>query len=98
MYQDRLQQEGIQHVVNTVKLKFKPNDYLVDQVYSILYHNLINNQKSYYQSGNDEIAWAKYPNESDSEEGETNTTSTLPNFMPQWLPDHEVPEGRNHLN
>ena len=56
MYQDRLQQEGVQHVVNTVKLKFKPNDYLVDQVYSILYHNLINNQKSYYQSGNDEIA------------------------------------------
>ena len=40
----------------------------------------------------------RYPNESDSEEGEINKTFSLPNFIPQILPDDEMAECLNTLN
>ena len=39
---------------------------------------------------NGETPEEDYPNESDSEEGKTNKTSAMPNFVPQILPDREI--------
>ena len=55
--------------------------------------NLIDNQDPYSQIGNDETPGAEYPNESDSENEDTNRTSALSNFMPQILADHKTAEG-----
>ena len=59
---------------------------------------MINNQDPHSQIENDETPGPEYPNESDSEEGETNNNSALPNFIPQILPDDETTEGMNSLN
>ena len=53
---------------------------------------MIKNQDRHSQSENDEKPGAEYPNESDVEDGETNKTSALPNFMQQILPNAEVAE------
>ena len=60
--------------------------------------NLINNQDPHSQIENDETPGAEYPNESDSENEETNKTSALSNFMPQILPDNEIEACINSLN
>ena len=44
MYQNKLQEQGIQDVVNTNRIKFQPYGDLVDQIYSKFNETLINNQ------------------------------------------------------
>ena len=98
LYQDKLQEEGVEDAVNINKTKFEPYGDLVDQAFSQFNENLINNQDPHIQIENDGTPGPEYPNDSDSEEGETNNNSALPNFMPQILPDDEIPEGINSLN
>ena len=98
LYQNKLQEEGVQNVVNINKIKFEPYGDLIDQAFSQFNENLINNQDPCSQIENNETPGPEYPNESDSEKGETNSNSTLPNFTPQILPDDETAEGINSLN
>ena len=79
-------------------MKFEPYGGLVDQAFVYFNDNLINNQDPHSQIENDETPEAEYPNESDLNEGETNRTFALPNFMPQILPDNEIAESVNSLN
>ena len=58
----------------------------------------INKQHPYSQTENDEIPGAEHPNENDSEDTKTNKTSTIPNFMPQVLPDDGMAKGIYSLN
>ena len=98
MYQNKLQDQEVQDIVNIDKIKFEPYDDLVDEVYSQLNESLINNQDPHSQIENVEIPGAEYPNSNDSEDTETNKTSTIPTFMPQILPDDEIAESMNSLN
>ena len=59
---------------------------------------MIYNQDPHSQIENYETPGPKYPNESDSEEGEMNKSSAFPNFMPKILTDDEIKEGINSLN
>ena len=93
MYQNKLQEKGVQDIVNRKKIKFESYGNLVDQTFSQFNENSINNQDENY-----EIPWAEYLNENDSENTETNKTSTISNFLPQILPDHEIAKGINFLN
>ena len=68
MYQNKLQEKGIQDVVNINKMEFEPYDDLVDQVFLQFNANSINNQETHSQIENDETPGAEYSNESDSEE------------------------------
>ena len=96
--QNKLQEQGVQDVVNRNKIKFEPYGYLLDQAFSQFNENSINNQDSHSQIENDEIPGTEYPNENDLEDTETNKTSAIPNFMPQILPDDEIAKGINSLN
>ena len=98
LYQNKLQQQGVQYVVNRNKIKFEPYGDLVDQAFSQFNENSINNQDPHSQIENEETQEAEYPNENDSEDTETNKTSAIPNFMPQVLPDDEIAKGINSLN
>ena len=88
MYQNKLQEEQVQNVININKIKFEPYGDLVDQVFVQFNENLINNQDPYSQIENNETPGAEYPNESGSAEGEINRTFALPNFMLQILPEN----------
>ena len=59
---------------------------------------MINNYDPHSEIENDETPGPEYQNESDSEEGEPNKNSALPNFMPQKLTGDEITEGMNSLN
>ena len=89
LYQNKLQEQGAQDIVNINKIKFEPYCDLVDEVNSRLSETLINNQDTHSQIENDEIPGAEYPNDNDSEDTEINKTSTIPTFMPQTLPDDD---------
>ena len=54
MYQNKLQKEGFQDVVNINKSKLEPYGNLVDQAFLKLNDNLINNQYPHSQIKNDE--------------------------------------------
>ena len=64
-------------------MKLEPYSYSVDQAVLQFNENSINSQDGYSQMENDKTPGAEYPNDSDSEEGETNKKSTFPNFIPQ---------------
>ena len=66
MYQNKLQEKGVQDVVNINKMKFEPYDDLVDQAFLQFNANSINNQETHSQIENDETPGAEYSNESDS--------------------------------
>ena len=89
LYQNKLQEQGAQDIVNINKIKFEPYCALVDEVNSRLSETLINNQDTHSQIENDELPGAEYPKDSDSEDTEINKTSTIPTFMPQTLPDDD---------
>ena len=72
LYQNKLQEQGFQDVVNTNKIKFELYGDLVDQVYSKFNETLISNQNPQSQIENDETPGAEYSNESYSENRETN--------------------------
>ena len=98
LYQNKLQEEGVQDVVDINKIKFEPYGDLIDQTCSQFNENLINNQDLHSQIENDETPGPEHPKESDSKERETKKTSALPNFIPQILPDDEISAGINSLN
>ena len=85
LYQNKPQEQGVQDVVNSNKIKFKPYRDLVDQIFSQFNENSINNQDSHSQIENYETPETEYPNENDSEETETNKISAISNFMSQVL-------------
>ena len=72
LYQNKLQEQGVQGIVNINKIKIEPYGDLVDEVYSRLNETLINNQDPHSQIENDEIPEVEYPNDNDSEDTETN--------------------------
>ena len=80
LYQNKLQEQGVQDVVNRNKIKFEPYSGLVDQAFSQFNENSINNQDPHSQIENDETPEAEYLNENDSEDTEINKTSAIPNF------------------
>ena len=98
LYQNKLQEQGVQGIENINKIKFEPYGNLVDEVYSRLNETLVNNQNPHSQIENDEIPGAEYPNDNDSEDTETNKTSTTPTFMPKISTDDEIAKGINSLN
>ena len=84
-YQNKLQEQGIQDIVNINKIKFELYGDLVDEVYSHLNETLINNQDLHIQIANarSKIPGAEYSNDNDSEGTETKKTSTIRISMPQ---------------
>ena len=60
--------QEVHYNVNISKIKFEPNDDLVDQAFSQFNENAIsiNNQDPYSQTDNDETPVAKYPNGNES--------------------------------
>ena len=54
MYQNKLQEQGVQDVVNINKIKFEPHGDLVDKAYLQFNETLINNQDLHSQIENDE--------------------------------------------
>ena len=80
LYQNKLQEQGVQDVVNRNKIKFEPYRDLVDQAFSQFNENSINNQDPHSQIKNDETSEAEYLNENDSEDTEINKISAIPNF------------------
>ena len=95
---NKLQEQGVQDVVNTNKIKSEPHGDLVDQAYSQFNETLINNQDSQIQIENDETPGAEYSNESYSEHREKNTATAIFNFMPKILRDNDFAEGISSLN
>ena len=93
-----MQEQGVQDVVNRNKIKLEPYGDLSNPAFSQFNENSINNQDPHSQIENDETPGAEYANENDSEDTETNKTSTIPNFMPQILPDDAIVKGINSLN
>ena len=93
LYQNKLQEKGVQDIVNRKKIKFESYGNLVDQTFSQFNENSINNQDENY-----ETPWAEYLNENDSENTETNKTSTISNFLSQILSGDETAKGINFLN
>ena len=98
LYQNKLQEQGVQDIVNINKIKFEPYGDLVDEVHSRLNETFINNQDPHSQVENDEIPGAEYPYNNDSEDTKINKTPTIPTFMPQILPNDDIMEGINSLN
>ena len=98
MHQTKLQEQGVQDVVNRDKMKFVPSCDLYYQAFSQFNESSINNQDPYGQIEKDETPGAEYPNENDSEHTETNKTSAIPNFIPQILPDDEITNGMYSLS
>ena len=57
----KLQEQGVQDVVNRNKTKFEPNGDLIDQAFSQCNENSINNQDPHSQTENGEKPGAEYP-------------------------------------
>ena len=87
LYQNKLQEQGVQDVENRSKIKFESCSNLVDQASSQFNENLVNNQYPHSQIENDETSDIIYQ-WNDLENTETNETSPIPNFMLQILPDN----------
>ena len=78
---NKLQEQGVQDLLNRSKIKFEPYGELVSQAFPQLIENLINNQDSHSQTEIDTTLEAKCFNENYSEDRETNKTSAIW-FMP----------------
>ena len=61
LFQNKLQEQGVQDVVNRNRTKFEPYRDLVDQNFSQFNENSINNQDLHSQTGNDEIPEQNIP-------------------------------------
>ena len=73
LYQNKLQEQGVQDVVNRNKIKFEPYGDLVDQAFSQFNENSINNKDPHSQIENDETPEAEHPNDSEDTERHRNT-------------------------
>ena len=71
LYQNKLQEQSVQNVVNTNKIKFEPYGGLVDQAYSKFNEISINNQDPQSQIENNETPGAKYSHDIYSDDRET---------------------------
>ena len=89
LHQNKLQEQGVQDVVNANKIKFEPYGGLVDEAYSKFNEILLNNQDPQSQFENDEILEAEYSNGSYSDDREINEAPANTNFMPKILPDND---------
>ena len=98
LHQNKLQEQGVQDVVNSKKIKFESYGDLVDQAFSQFNENSINNHDSHSQIENDETPGVEYPNENYSEDTEKNKTSAVLEFKPQILPNDEITKSINFLN
>ena len=65
IYQNKLQEEGAQNVVNINKIKFEPYCDFPDQGFLQHNENLIKTQNPENQIKNDETTWANNPNQND---------------------------------
>ena len=65
IYQNKLQEEGAQNVVNISKIKFEPYCDFADQGFLQQNENLIKTQDPENQIKNDETTWANNPNQND---------------------------------
>ena len=63
LYQNKMQQQGVQYVVNRNKIKFEPYGDLVDQAFSQFNEISINNQDPHSQIEKNETPEAEYPND-----------------------------------
>ena len=68
LYQNKLQEQEVQDVVNRSKISFEPYGDLVGKAFSQFSENYFNNQDSHRKIEKEEIPGAKYPNEDDSED------------------------------
>ena len=59
LYQNKLQEQGVQNVINRNKIKFEPYGGLVDQAFSQFNENLINNRDAHIQIENDKTPEAE---------------------------------------
>ena len=86
LYQNKLQEQGVQDVVNTNKIKFvEPHVDFIDQAYSEFNETLINNQDPQSHIENDETPGAEYSNESYSENREANKATAITRYQLQIL-------------
>ena len=86
LYQNKLQEQGVQDVVNTNKIKFvEPHGDFTDQAYSEFNETLINNQDPQSHIENDETPGAEYSNESYSENREANKVTAITRYQLQIL-------------
>ena len=89
-YQNKMQEEGAQNIVNINKIKFEPYCDFADQGFLQHNENLIKTQEPVNQIKNDETTWANNPNQNDWKDTEANKTSGSPNVMMRILPDVEI--------
>ena len=88
-----LPEQGVQDFVNINKIKFE----LFDQICSKFNETKINHQVTHSNTEYDETPGAKYPNENNSEDTETNTISPVLNCM-RKIQVHEIAESINYSN
>ena len=62
MYQNKLQEEGVQDVANISKMKFEPYDDLVEQDFFKFNEHLIKNQDPHSKIEIGETPGPEYPN------------------------------------
>ena len=74
MYQNKLQDHGVQDTVNMNKIKNESYGDLVDHDFLQFNKNLINNHDPFSLIENDETPGADYPSKKDSEDIDTNKT------------------------
>ena len=74
MYQNKLQDHGVQDTVNMNKIKNESYGDLVDHDFLQFNKNLINNHDPFSLIENDETPGAEYPSKKDSEDIDTNKT------------------------
>ena len=98
IYQNKLQEKGVQDAVNINKIKSWRYGDLVDNAFSRYNENVIKNQDPQSQIENDDTPAAEDPNKDNSEDTKTNKTSAIPNFMSKILQVDEITEGIKLLN
>ena len=81
MYRNKLQEKRVQSIVNRRKIKFEPYGGLFDQAFSQFNEKSINNPEPHSLTENYETPKAKFHDENDLEDKETNKPA-IPNFMP----------------
>ena len=97
-YQNKRLEPGVQIVVNSNKIKFKPNGGLLDEAYSRYNVNMLDNQDPIVQIENTEKREAVYSNDQHDENTESNKNSAIPNGMPRIMRDDEILGSVNSLN
>ena len=88
-YESKMQEQGVEDILNRNKINFKPYCDVVDQDFSQFNENSTSNQEPHSQIKN-ETPEVEYPNENYLEDRKKN-------FMRQILPDYEMTKDKNCL-